>query len=445
MGLEGNCGGITDFGCDDLLIQDEGVSLGGAGVLNFVGTGVSVTVNNNIGTVTINGGGSSGGSGTVTSVAVVSANGFKGTVANPTTTPTITIDASALNATKIGTGTVDNTEFGYLNGVTSSVQSQFSGKQGNIQFQNQGIDVSTSGGISTINFTGGAVAVSATGSVLTVRCSASVTGSGDVVGPASATDNALAVFDGATGKLIKNSTAIYDAMGNLDIVGWIDTDYVYTNGIDVTGPANLGDITADSLTLDSSGLILVDSGGTFKTTFDITNNGADVFFTLDLNNASRTLSLTGSSVLSGNVTVASAKTLTASNTITLTGTDGVSLNVSNVKPNTIGFSTLSPSLGQQGTYVMVPYNSDIASWNFVVDQGTATVKSAKIGTGTTAPTSANFINTNGVSISTGTAIRSTTLTDFTNTVVSAYDIFAFYLLAVSAATKIDFQLELTRQ
>lgn len=35
---------------------------------------------------------------------------------------------SAIDATKIGTGTVDNTEFGRLNGVTSDIQTQFTGK-----------------------------------------------------------------------------------------------------------------------------------------------------------------------------------------------------------------------------------------------------------------------------------------------------------------------------
>ncbi len=40
-------------------------------------------------------------------------------------------------------------------------------------------------------------------------------GSGDVVGPASSTDNALARFDGTTGKLIQNSVGILSDAGNL--------------------------------------------------------------------------------------------------------------------------------------------------------------------------------------------------------------------------------------
>lgn len=54
---------------------------------------------------------------------------------------------------------------------------------------------------------------------------------GNVVGPASSTDNALARFDLATGKLIQNSNAILDDSGNLSIVGNVSTPgLVLTNG-----------------------------------------------------------------------------------------------------------------------------------------------------------------------------------------------------------------------
>lgn len=57
MTLEGNCGGLTDFGCDQLAIEDEGIALGSASSLNFVGSGVTATIVNGIGTITIPGGG----------------------------------------------------------------------------------------------------------------------------------------------------------------------------------------------------------------------------------------------------------------------------------------------------------------------------------------------------------------------------------------------------
>jgi hypothetical protein len=49
-------------------------------------------------------------------------------------------------------------------------------------------------------------------------------GAGDVVGPASSTDNALARFDGTTGKLLQNSTATLDDTGNMDTAS-VKADY----------------------------------------------------------------------------------------------------------------------------------------------------------------------------------------------------------------------------
>lgn len=55
---------------------------------------------------------------------------------------------------------------------------------------------------------------------------ASSGGSGDVVGPASSTDNAVARYDSTTGKLLQNSTVICDDSGNLTGVGTINTQPV---------------------------------------------------------------------------------------------------------------------------------------------------------------------------------------------------------------------------
>jgi hypothetical protein len=49
-------------------------------------------------------------------------------------------------------------------------------------------------------------------------------GSGDVVGPATATDNALVRYDGTTGKLVQNSTATLNDTGNLDTAS-VKADY----------------------------------------------------------------------------------------------------------------------------------------------------------------------------------------------------------------------------
>jgi hypothetical protein len=55
-------------------------------------------------------------------------------------------------------------------------------------------------------------------------------GAGDVVGPASSTDNAVARFDGVTGKLIQNSVVIIDDSGNTSGVAALTTSGIVTQG-----------------------------------------------------------------------------------------------------------------------------------------------------------------------------------------------------------------------
>lgn len=115
----------------------------------------------------------------------------------------------------------------------------------------------------------------------------------------------------------------------------------------------------------------------------------------------------------------------------------------NAKVRTIGFSTTSAATGQQGSYVVFPVAGTITGWSIVANAGTATVTTWKIASGTAAPTVSNSISTSGVALSTGTAIISSTTSDFTTTTVSANDIFAFNISAVSGVTQLEFQLQIT--
>jgi hypothetical protein len=83
-----------------------------------------------------------------------------------------------------------------------------------------------------------------------IALSASGLGTGDVIGPTSATNNALVQFDGVTGKLIKNSTATVTSAG-----------FLTANGL--TFPASVV-LSADPNTLDDY------EEGTFTPTFTST-------------------------------------------------------------------------------------------------------------------------------------------------------------------------------
>ncbi len=85
----------------------------------------------------------------------------------------------------------------------------------------------------------------------------------------------------------------------------------------------------------------------------------------------------------------------------------------------------------------------ITGWHISVDAGTITIKTADVATGGTVnPTLvSNSISTSGVSISSGTKVDSTTLTDFTSTTISPGDELGFFITAVSTAKQVTFSLD----
>jgi len=84
-------------------------------------------------------------------------------------------------------------------------------------------------------------------------------GSGDVVGPASATANAIVLFDGTTGKLIKNSTA---TLPSGTLVGTSDSQTLTNKTI--SGANNT--LSNINLTSQITGTLPVANGGTGATT-----------------------------------------------------------------------------------------------------------------------------------------------------------------------------------
>jgi hypothetical protein len=101
--------------------------------------------------------------------------------------------------------------------------------------------------------------------------------------------------------------------------------------------------------------------------------------------------------------------------------------------------------GKLPGYWTCPFSGTITGWNITLDTGTITLKVWKKATGTAKPTSADSINTSGISLSTGTNVRSVTLTDFTTLAVAAGDIFAAEITAVGGGvTDFGGSIEITQ-
>lgn len=99
-----------------------------------------------------------------------------------------------------------------------------------------------------------------------------IVASGDVDGPASATDNAIVRYDGATGKLIQNSAVTIDDSNNVSGVVQLNATTVDTTNIEVTN-LKAKDGTAAGSIADSTGVVTLAS--TVLTTTDINGGTID--------------------------------------------------------------------------------------------------------------------------------------------------------------------------
>jgi len=127
----------------------------------------------------------------------------------------------------------------------------------------------------------------------------STAASGDVYGPASATDNAIARFDGTTGKIIQNSSVILDDSNNVSGVVQLNATTVDTTNIEVTN-LKAKDGTAAGSIADATGIVTLASS---------------VLTTTDINGGT----IDGTTIGASSASTGSFTTLTTSSTVTLNG------------------------------------------------------------------------------------------------------------------------------
>lgn len=241
---------------------------------------------------------SANGSGTVTSVSVVTANGISGTVATATTTPAITLTLGDITPSKVN-GNVITASTGTLTlGAGKTLAAN-----GNTTLGLAGITMDNSGGIiftaskvltisDTASISGTNTGDNATNTTSNAYADAKVSDTAYssgwdgvttiapsknavydkietlVTGPSSATDNAIARFDSTTGKLVQDSAIEvydYDAGGN---VTYIRASQKTGNGADVAIQGGQGNATGNG-----GGFIATGSNGGATS-----GNGGDIKF-----------------------------------------------------------------------------------------------------------------------------------------------------------------------
>ena len=77
-------------------------------------------------------------------------------------------------------------------------------------------------------------------SILSSNTSGSGSADGDVIGPASSTDNAVVRYNGTTGKLVQNSTVTINDNGNVGVAGAITNTKYFVGGGGGANPGGLG-------------------------------------------------------------------------------------------------------------------------------------------------------------------------------------------------------------
>lgn len=331
----------------------------------IAGTNISIT--NGAGSITIS---ATAGTGTVTSVSVVSANGFAGTVATATTTPAITLftsvtglikgNGTALSAAVAATDYVAPSAYASANGLTMSTSRLL------------GRTTASTGAAEEISVAGG-LTLSAgvlTGTSGTVT---SVTGTSPVVSSGGTTPaiSMPAATTSVNGYLTSTDWTTFNNKGSGTVTSVSGTGTV--NGITLTGTVTSsgsltlgGTLSNVSLTTQVTGTLPVANGGTGQTTY---TNGQLLIGNTTGNTLTKTTLTAGTNVSitngSGSITINASDAFVGTVTsVSGTGTvNGITLT---------GTVTSSGSLTLGGTLSGVSLTSQVTGTLPVANGGTGT-------------------------------------------------------------------------
>ena len=173
--------------------------------------------------------------------------------------------------------------------------------------------------------------------------SIAASGGGDVVGPASSTDNAIARFDSTTGKIIQNSTGILSDAGALSGLTTIDASGAITSTV-------------------ATGVVFTNSsGGTNGTQLTLSNTGGDLRVGVETS--------TGGGLQTGTAAYAAVFGSQANRPTQITSNGSV---VATFNPNGLGLGSAVPSSGIGITFPATASNSTDSNTLDDYEEGTWT-------------------------------------------------------------------------